>query len=104
MKVFRMVNENHICRLCVGTGMNEGIQIYKFNNAAVYEQDFYNMTRLNFMYNRRHIFTFNKNGMEYNKYFTGFIYQLIVLSIVFHIWTLILILDLIILNIELKKK
>lgn len=69
MKVFRMVNENHICRLCVGTGMNEGIQIYKFNNAAVYKQDFYNMTRLNFMYNRRRIFTFNKNGMEYNKYF-----------------------------------
>ncbi|MCI9079892.1 MAG: hypothetical protein HFH68_13415 [Lachnospiraceae bacterium] len=49
--------------------MNEGLQIYKFNGLTVYKQYFYNMTRLNFMYDRRRLFSFNKNGMEYNSYF-----------------------------------
>lgn len=49
--------------------MNEGIQIYKFNDIMVYQQYFYNMTKLNFMYDRRSIFSFNKNGMQYNRYF-----------------------------------
>ncbi len=49
--------------------MNEGIQIYKFNDIMVYQQYFYNMTKLNFMYDRRNIFSFNKNGMQYNRYF-----------------------------------
>lgn len=49
--------------------MNEGLQIYKFNSLTVYQKNFYNMTGLNFMYNRRRLFSFNKNGVRYNKYF-----------------------------------
>ena len=49
--------------------MNEGIQIYKFNDIMVYQQYFYNMTKLNFMYDRRNIFSFNRNGIQYNRYF-----------------------------------
>lgn len=49
--------------------MNEGLQIYKFNDLTIYQQDFYNMTRLNFMYDRRRLFSFNKNEIKYNSYF-----------------------------------
>ena len=49
--------------------MNEGIQIYKCDSMTIYQQDFYNMTRLNFMYDRRRLYNQKKNQLEYNIYF-----------------------------------
>lgn len=49
--------------------MDEGIQIYKFNNFDIYKPYFYYMTNLDFMYNKRHLFSMTKNGLKYNSYF-----------------------------------
>lgn len=49
--------------------MSEGIQIYKYNNVTIYQKDFFNMTKLNFMYDRRYLFRRIKNKWEYNNYF-----------------------------------
>lgn len=49
--------------------MSEGVQIYRCDNAAICKEDFFNMTKLNFEYDRRHLFTRKKNKWEYNNYF-----------------------------------
>lgn len=50
-------------------GMNEGIQIYKCDSTTIYQRDFYNMTRLNFMYDRRRLYNKKQDQLEYNSYF-----------------------------------
>ena len=49
--------------------MNEGIQIYKCDSKTIYQQDFYNMTRINFMYDRRRLYNQKKGQLEYSSYF-----------------------------------
>ncbi|MBD5134541.1 MAG: hypothetical protein HDT39_01050 [Lachnospiraceae bacterium] len=49
--------------------MSEGIQIYTYNNETIYQKIFFNMTKLNFMYDRRQLFRTKNNKLEYNNYF-----------------------------------
>lgn len=49
--------------------MSEGIQIYTYNNETIYQKNFFNMTKLNFMYDRRQLFRTKNNKLEYNNYF-----------------------------------
>lgn len=49
--------------------MQDGIQIYNCNNDAVFQQSFFNMTRLNFTYKGRRMFRREKNKLVYNTFF-----------------------------------
>lgn len=49
--------------------MNEGIQMYQCDSMTIYNPDFYNMTRLNFMYDRRRLYSRKKSQLEYNSHF-----------------------------------
>lgn len=49
--------------------MGEGMQIYKYDSNTILQHSFYDMTRLNFMYDRRKLYIIKKQKVEYNSYF-----------------------------------
>lgn len=49
--------------------MCENIKVFKFDNKKIYNQDFYNLTKLNLMYDRKKIFSIKKNKVIYSSYF-----------------------------------
>ena len=49
--------------------MQEGIQIYNCNSDTIFQQSFFNMTRLNFTYKGRRMFRREKNKLVYNTFF-----------------------------------